>query len=73
MNSLLCSLASAKVLLLADENVAVRIRPSRGTLRETKGVGDDSDLMALDTLAGKSVVNSVLPPEDTVLRYVLPV
>ena len=40
---------------------------------ETKGVGDDSDLMGLDTLASKSVVSSVLPPEDTVLRYVLPV
>ena len=55
----------------ADENfaVSVMLRPSR----ETNGVGDDSDLIALDTLACKSVVSSVLPPEDTVLRYVLPV
>ena len=36
-------------------------------------MGDDSDLMKLDTLASKSVVSSVFPPEDTVLRYVLPV
>jgi hypothetical protein len=69
MNSLLCSLASSKVLLLADENFAVMIRPSR----ETKGVGDDSYLMALDTLSRNSVVSSVFPTEDTVLRYVLPV
>ena len=61
------------MLLLADENFAVMIRPSRETLRETKGVRDDSDLMVLDTLASNSVVRSVLPPEDTVLRYVLPV
>ena len=73
MNSLLCSLASAKVLFLAYENFSVMIKPSRKTLMETKGVGDDSDLMELDTLASKSVVSSVLPPEDTVLRYVLPV
>ena len=64
MNSLMCSLASAKVLLLADKNFTVMIRPSRETLRETKRLGDDSDLMALDTLASKSVVSSVLPPED---------
>ena len=68
MNSLLCSLASAKVLLLAYENFAVMIRPSRETLMETKGVGDDSDLMELDTLASKSVVSSVLPPVDPVMR-----
>ena len=46
----------------ADENfaVSVMLRPSR----ETNRVGDDFDLIALDTLACKSVVSSVLPPED---------
>ena len=34
MNSLLCSLASVKVLFLAYENFAVMIRPSRVTLME---------------------------------------
>ena len=51
----------------------LEIRPSREILKETKGVGDDSYLMELDTLASKSVGSSVLPPEDTVLRYMLPV
>ena len=73
INSLLFSLASAKVLLLTYENFAVTIRPSRQTLMETKGVSEDWDLMELDTLASKNVLTNLLPPEDTVLRYVLPV
>ena len=61
------------ILATGSTSFAVMIRPSKETLMETRGMGDDSDLMDLDTLASKSVVSSVLPPEDTVLRYVLPV
>eukprot|EP00092_Neocalanus_flemingeri_P030049 GFUD01032625.1.p1 GENE.GFUD01032625.1~~GFUD01032625.1.p1 ORF type:complete len:492 (+),score=153.85 GFUD01032625.1:65-1540(+) len=74
MNSLLCSLASAKVLQLGYENCSVVVRPSRNTVMEIRGVGDGQcDLMELDTLASHSVVSSVLPPKDVVLRFVLPV
>ena len=75
MNSLLSSLASAKVLDLAYENFAMTIRPSKETLLETRGImEEDCDLSDLDTLASRSVTQSnFLPPEDTVLRFVLPV
>ena len=75
MNSLLSSMAIAKVLDLAYENFAMAIRPSKETLLETRGImGEDCDLSDLDTLASRSVTQSnFLPPEDTVLRLVLPV
>ena len=64
MNSLLSSLASAKVLDLAYDYFAMAIRPSKETMLETREItGEDCDLSDFDTLASKSVTQSnFLPP-----------
>ena len=72
LNSLLSSMASAGVIDLSYENFSLTIRASRETLLETRQVTETCDLSELDTLASSSVVDD-MPPEDTVLNYVLPV
>ena len=65
MNSLLCSLAIDKVITLASEDCKVVIRPSRKTMKETRGIMEgDIDLLELDTLASHSIASSRLCPHQ---------
>ena len=75
MNSLLCALATSDVpvLQIAYENCQIVVRPSKETLRETRGLRDaQCDLSELDTEASRSVTSSNLPPRETILRGGIP-
>ena len=74
ISSLLDTLASLKVVNLTYGNFGIIIKPSLGTLKETRMMPrEGSDLTELDNITTIQHEECVFPPKDCVLSHNLPV
>ena len=74
ISSLLDTLASLKVVNLTYRNFGIIIKPSLGTLKETRMMPrEGSDLTELDNITTIQHEECVFPPKDCVLSHNLPV
>ena len=74
ISSLLDTLASLKVVHLTYGNFGIIIKPSLGTLKETRMMPrEGSDLTELDNITTIQHEECVFPPKDCVLSHNLPV